>query len=105
MKLIEEKPYKSFEQKIEEKVLIPMGNNVYDFVSFLEGTVASIFRIPTTIRKIRNRQTRFYRINDGDETLLKSRYPNAEISGSFTGVMADSLILGNAFAYLTGEKG
>ncbi len=43
--------YQSWEQKVEEKYLVPNTNEFYDFGKATYGTIISMFRIPTTIRK------------------------------------------------------
>jgi small basic protein len=51
-----ESEYKSIEKRIEEHVLKPAGENIYDFTKISYGHVASMFRFPTTIRKSFNNQ-------------------------------------------------
>lgn len=48
--------YMSMEQHIEEKILKPIGREIYDFSKMSYKTIAPIFKIPTTIRKFTNNQ-------------------------------------------------
>jgi hypothetical protein len=60
-----EQPYRSIEQRIEDNVLKPAGNSMYDFIKYAYSTVAGVCRLPTTVRKIYNDQDIWSKLSPG----------------------------------------
>lgn len=49
--------YKSIEKRIEEEIFTPISRMFYEMACSYYGTVAGMFRIPTTARKYYNQQS------------------------------------------------
>ena len=84
--------YKSVEKQIEEKVLKPVGEEIYNFGKAFYGIVAPLFKIPTTVRKFRNNQTIFSKKANEE---FKGKMLIGCLSGVATGMIVDSNLFVN----------